>query len=166
MAYMSVMKGLDEKAKRKDVDGVFMKLDKNQNGKIFMNDFINELNDQSYQITEEERNKLVNVSDGKGQLSKAAFIEYCKTFSYFKKGDRNKNIPKINNDNRHEVAFKALDSNNDGFISKAEFAKLMKNMSMDQVGVVMGKFDNDSDGLLDIDEFKSLMNKNQKKKEV
>ena len=35
-----------------------------------------------------------------------------------------------------------------------------------QVGVVMGKFDNDSDGLLDIDEFKSLMNKNQKKKEV
>ena len=34
MAYMSVMKGLDEKAKRKDVDGVFMKLDKNQNGVI------------------------------------------------------------------------------------------------------------------------------------
>ena len=34
MAYMSVMKGLDEKAKRKDVDGVFMKLDKNQNGLI------------------------------------------------------------------------------------------------------------------------------------
>ena len=30
----------------------------------------------------------------------------------------------------------------------------------------MGKFDNDSDGLLDIDEFKSLMNKNQKKKDV
>ena len=43
------------------------------------------------------------------QLSKAAFIEYCKTFSYFKKGDRNKNIPKINNDNRHEVAFKVSD---------------------------------------------------------
>ena len=38
-------------------------------GKIFLNDFINELNDQSYQITEEERNKLVNVSDGKGQVS-------------------------------------------------------------------------------------------------
>ena len=34
MAYMSVMKGLDEKAKRKDVDGVFMRLDKNQNGLI------------------------------------------------------------------------------------------------------------------------------------
>ena len=30
----------------------------------------------------------------------------------------------------------------------------------------MEKFDNDSDGLLDMDEFKSLMNKNQKKKEV
>ena len=77
--------------------------------------------------------------------------------------------------------FQALDSNNDGFISKAEFAKLLKNMPMEkviftafkkknnysvQVSVVMEKFDNDSDGLLDMDEFKSLMNKNQKKKEV
>ena len=42
-------------------------------GKIFINDFINELNDQSYQITEEERNKLVNVSDGKGQVKKEMF---------------------------------------------------------------------------------------------
>lgn len=40
-----------------------------------MNDFINELNDQSYQITEEERNKLVNVSDGKGQVNKKCFSE-------------------------------------------------------------------------------------------
>ena len=28
----------------------------------------------------------------------------------------------------------------------------------------MGKFDNDSDGLLDLEEFKALMNRNQKKK--
>ena len=39
-------------------------------GKIYINDFINDLNDQSYQITEEERNKLVNASDGKGQVNK------------------------------------------------------------------------------------------------
>ena len=32
MAYMSLMKNLDEKAKKKDLDGVFQKLDKNQNG--------------------------------------------------------------------------------------------------------------------------------------
>ena len=93
MAYMSVMKGLDEKAKRKDVDGVFMRLDKNQNGlinfsidaksilqftftgKIYINDFINDLNDQSYQITEEERNKLVSASDGKGQVNKKCSLE-------------------------------------------------------------------------------------------
>ena len=32
MAYMSLMKGLDEKAKKKDLDNIFLKLDKNQNG--------------------------------------------------------------------------------------------------------------------------------------
>ena len=84
MAYMSLMKGLDEKAKKKDVDGIFMKLDRNQNGlinfcinnfvsiipgKIYINDFINELNDQGYEIDDDEKNKLVNVSDGKGQVS-------------------------------------------------------------------------------------------------
>ena len=78
------------------------------------------------------------------------------------------------------LLLKVLDSNNDGFISKSEFSKLMRNMSMDQVlklkkkiqkqnffhkvNQVMGKFDNDSDGLLDLEEFKALMNRNQKKK--
>ena len=33
-----------------------------------------------------------------------------------------------------------------------------------QVNQVMDKFDNDSDGLLDIEEFKLLMNRNQRKK--
>ena len=44
-------------------------------GKIYINDFINDLNDQSYQITEEERNKLVNASDGKGQVNKKCSLE-------------------------------------------------------------------------------------------
>ena len=42
MAYMSLMKGLDEKAKKKDLDNIFLKLDKNQNGttkKLEIGDF-------------------------------------------------------------------------------------------------------------------------------
>lgn len=166
MAYMSLMKNLDEKAKKKDLDGVFQKLDKNQNGKIFTTDFVNELNDQGYEMSEDEKSKLLGISDNKGQLSKAAFNEYYKNSSMFKKsGDKNRNLPVLSNTDRHEVAFKALDSNNDGYVSKAEFSKLMKNLSMDQVNTVIGKFDNDNDGLLDLEEFRMLMNKNQKKKE-
>ena len=43
---MSLMKGLDEKAKKKDVDGIFMKLDRNQNGLINLcnNNFVNNSN--------------------------------------------------------------------------------------------------------------------------
>jgi len=160
---MSLMKNLDEKAKKKDLDNIFLKLDKNQNGKIFTNDLMNELNDQGYEMIDDERTKLLNVSDSKGQLSKASFSDFCKNSPIFKKCDKNKNVS-LANGNRHEMAFKVLDSNNDGFISKSEFSKLMRNMSMDQVNQVMGKFDNDSDGLLDLEEFKALMNRNQKKK--
>ena len=37
-------------------------------GKIFTNDLINELNDQGYEMIEDERNKLINISDSKGQV--------------------------------------------------------------------------------------------------
>ena len=38
------------------------------------------------------------------------------------------------------LLLKVLDSNNDGFISKSEFSKLMRNMSMDQVLKLKKKF--------------------------
>ena len=74
-----------------------------------------------------------------------------------------------------------LDSNNDGFISKAEFGKMARNLSFDQVKdlqncfdmknldihvqveAVVAKFDSDGDGKLDYEEFKSLMQKKKTK---
>ena len=145
MAYMSLMKNLDEKAKKKDLDNIFLKLDKNQNGvwlylirvltnsifagKIFTNDLMNELNDQGYEMIDDERTKLLNVSDSKGQvktkkkwkypfkfsifwciilqLSKASFSDFCKNSPIFKKCDKNKNVS-LANGNRHEMAFKVI----------------------------------------------------------
>ena len=71
----------------------------------------------------------------------------------------------------------ALDKNRDGFISRAEFSKLTKNLSRDKVSLVMSwidlnnavqveavlaKFDSDGDGKLDYEEFKKLIQKKKK----
>ena len=99
MAYMSLMKNLDEKAKKKDLDNIFLKLDKNQNGvwlylirvltnsifagKIFTNDLMNELNDQGYEMIDDERTKLLNVSDSKGQVKTKKTWKYLFKLSIF-----------------------------------------------------------------------------------
>ena len=71
-----------------------------------------------------------------------------------------------------ELAFKALDRNSDGFISKREFNEISKTMSKEQVGidlktnlfsfqiaVVLARFDQDGDGKLSYSEFKKLLKK-------
>jgi len=62
-----------------------------------------------------------------------------------------------------ELAFKNLDKNNDGFISKSEFTKLLKHLNKEQADAVMAKFDGDGDGKLDYQEFKNLLNTKRKK---
>ena len=75
-----------------------------------------------------------------------------------------------------ELAFKALDKNSDGFISKREFNEISKTLTKEQVStvcqlidwkeqinfqiaVVMVKFDQDGDGKLSYSEFKKLLKK-------
>ena len=42
----------------------------NHLGKIFTTDFVNELNDQGYEMPEDEKSKLLGISDNKGQVLK------------------------------------------------------------------------------------------------
>jgi len=58
-----------------------------------------------------------------------------------------------------ELAFKALDKNSDGFISKREFNEISKTLTKEQIAVVMVKFDQDGDGKLSYSEFKKLLKK-------
>ena len=80
---------------------------------------------------------------------------------------------------KSELAFKALDRNSDGFISKREFTEISKSLTKEQVmgtchpdhsksasfvqvEAVLAKFDSDGDGKLSYSEFKKLINKEKK----
>ena len=67
----------------------------------------------------------------------------------------------VGHDTRSELAFKALDTNGDGFVSKSEFKKICPNMTKVQVDAAFAKFDKDKTGRINYTEFCSMLNKNQ-----
>ena len=58
-----------------------------------------------------------------------------------------------------ERAFNIFDKDNDGYITKDEFAKMSKKLNKDQIEAVFSKFDKDGDGVLSFEEFKKMLNK-------
>ena len=61
-----------------------------------------------------------------------------------------------------ELAFRLIDTDDDGFIDRAEFAKVSKKLSKEQIDKVWSKLDKDGDGRISISEFYEMMNRNKK----
>ena len=64
-----------------------------------------------------------------------------------------------------ELAFRIIDSDDDGYIDRAEFAKVSKNLSEKQIDKIWAKLDLDGDGKISIAEFYEMMNKKKKPEE-
>ena len=67
----------------------------------------------------------------------------------------------VGHETRFELAFKALDTNGDGFVSRSEFKKICPNMTKEQMDAAFAKFDKDKTGRINYTEFCSMLNKNQ-----
>ena len=63
-----------------------------------------------------------------------------------------------------ELAFRLIDTDDDGYIDKSEFIKFSKNLSKEQVEKAWAKLDKDGDGRISISEFNDLMNKKKNPK--
>ena len=61
-----------------------------------------------------------------------------------------------------EMAFRLIDTDNDGYIDKSEMEKLTKNLSKEQVNNIYARCDKDGDGKMSWAEFHEMM-KNHKK---
>jgi len=164
MAFMAMRRNLDDRQQKRELDAIFAKFDKNQNGRILIRDFLSEVAEQGHAVSQQEVKNIKKYADSDGQLSRTGFESYCKESELFKSLDKNHDgVTSLRElTSKEEMAFKALDKNNDGFISRAEFSKLIKNLPKDQVEKVLAKFDQDGDGKLDYEEFKRMITKNKK----
>ena len=68
----------------------------------------------------------------------------------------------VGHETRNELAFRALDTNGDGFVSRSEFKKICPNMTKEQMDAAFAKFDKDKTGRINYTEFCSMLNKNNK----
>ena len=77
----------------------------------------------------------ISIFIGLSQISKNDFISYCRHSEMFANLDKNKDkvVSDIEVTSKAQLAFKALDKNHDGFISKKEFSKISKNLNSEQV---------------------------------
>ena len=106
------------------------------------------------------------IADEDGEVTREEFVNYAKHSEFFK-GQMDKNsvdsvAAKQEAIAKAERAFKVFDKDNDGFITKEEFAKISKKLNKDQVDAVFNKFDKDGDGVLSFEEFKKMLNKDKK----
>ena len=110
--------------------------------------------------------KVEVLADINGEVTKDEFVNYAKNSEFF-----TEQMDKSNSQSmaaraaaiaKAEHAFKAFDKNNDGFITKEEFAKISKKLNKKQVDAVFKKFDKGEDGVLSFEEFQKMLNKNKK----
>ena len=59
-----------------------------------------------------------------------------------------------------------MDANGDGFISKVEMLESSPNLTMSQVDAVFRRNDGDSDGKLSKDEFKDMIRRNSRERNI
>lgn len=65
----------------------------------------------------------------------------------------------VGHDTRIELAFKAIDTNGDGVVSRNEFKKICPNLTKEQTEAAFAKFDKDKTGRINYAEFCHMLNK-------
>ena len=142
------------------------KADKNGNGKISVAEYIQIFSDHGIPISQDEVAKISALADEDDEVTKEEFMHYAKNSDFFKaqmdKSSANSMAAKEEAIAKAERAFKVFDKDNDGFITKDEFAKISKKLNRDQVNAVFNKFDKDVDGVLSFEEFRRMLNKDKK----
>ena len=110
--------------------------------------------------------KVEVLADINGEVTKDEFVNYAKNSEFFKeqmdKNNAHSMAARAEAITKAENAFKVFDKNNDGYITKEEFAKISKKLDKKQVDAVFKKFDKDEDGVLSFEEFQKMLNKNKK----
>merc|ERR1719431_1285841 len=132
--------------KMKDLKKYFDQADKDGDDEISKQDWFEALTAANIDVTKEDVDKLFrdHDKDGDGKLSWREFV-----------GEETKN----------ERAFKLMDENHDGKITKSEFKKFCHNLSSAQVTAAFAKFDISGDDKLDYQEFCGMMNNRGKEKQ-
>lgn len=133
-----------EKAKIVDLENAFRAADKDKSGRISLDEWMEVLRSSGQDVTRSEVIEVFREKD-RDLSGTMSFEEFC------------------GHETRNELAFKAIDKNGDGFISKSEFKRICPNMSKEQIDRAFAKFDKDETGRINYREYCEMLNKKKDK---
>ena len=154
-------KSLKDRRQTKAIEDLFDKADKNGNGRISVEEYVQIFSEHGIQLSQDEVDKVSSLANDDGEVTKDEFLNYAKHSDFFKsqmdKNSSDSMAAKQEAIAKAERAFKLFDKDNDGYITKEEFAKISKKLNREQVEAVFHKFDKDGDGVLSFEEFRTML---------
>ena len=149
------------------IKGVFKSLDADDSGTISIEELQATVADASDSaITLEEIKEAIDEFDvnGDGEISLAEFLHFMKSDAIRPTDQRTGAPLPMTLPKELRKAFEAFDQDHSGFLSKSEFAQVLKKtgaggaaLTDDEIEVVVHKFDVDGDGQISLKEFQAMM---------
>jgi Ca2+-binding EF-hand superfamily protein len=132
-------------------------LDEDNNGKVRIDMFVKFLNGYGINIDSEEVHEMEKLADEHGELGKHALKTFSRKAWFW--NDLEPQAETIYRESKKvAVAFNMFDRNNDGYVTKAEFGRTLKNLKETQINAIFKKYDENADEKLTQEEFKTFMN--------
>ena len=141
---------------------IFQEIDLDRDGLIKIEAFVNYLKIRNIEIGEEDIEVLKRSENEDGKVRCLDIQKHSLDSNYFQQF-KEKQWDLVNEINTSNTAFRMLDRNGDGFLTKKEFSKSMRCLSDYQVEKLFQKYDADKDDKLSAPEFKNIMNAKKRK---
>ena len=140
-------------------------LDDDNNGKVKIKAFVKFMNGYGITIQEEEVQEMEKLADSQGEVGKYALKNFVRNAWFW--NDLEHQAEFICRESKKvAVAFSMFDENSDGYVTKAEFGRTLKNLKEEQINAIFKKFDENDDGRLTQEEFERFMNARKFRKTI
>jgi len=157
-AMFLMLKKSADRRQHEALENAFKRADVNGDGYLSVEEYYRILKDHGIQCTKEEILQLIQMADkdNDGLISREEFLG---------EGGSADPAPKFGDDEKTDLAFKAFDKNQDGYITKTEMLKTSKNLTKRQVDAVFLRNDVNQDGKISREEFHEFMHQSRQQKQ-
>jgi len=152
MAAVSHLKNKKDAKLREGIEKVMAKCG-SAGGPVEVKNYLDLLSAYKIEPDAKEISRIDRLADDDGFIERGDFMDFAKRSSTIKDildAERSKNVDKA------EIAFKAIDRDNSGYIDAGELGKLGSGMNKSKREALMNKLDKDGDGKITLQEFRTL----------